>query len=90
MYDGTLELRWSLVKSERLKRTRGASFEELVRSKLIAVKRPPTRRHQDLMLFEYKGCLWVVPLVQDAHGLFLKTLYPSRKYTALCRRGELR
>ena len=83
-------LRWSLLKSERLKRTRGLSFEELVQSKLVAVKRHPTRPLQDIMLFEYKGYIWVVPCVRSGNELFLKTLYPSRRYTKLYKRGELR
>ena len=84
------ELRWNLLKSERLKKTRGASFEELIQSKLIAVKRHPKRIHQDIMLFEYHGYIWVVPFVVTGDGIFLKTLYPSRKYTKRYRRGELR
>ncbi len=39
------ELRWSLLKSERLKKSRGASFEEIIQSKLIGVKRHPTKHH---------------------------------------------
>jgi len=35
------ELQWSLLKSERLKRTRGASFEDLLQSRLVAVVRHP-------------------------------------------------
>ncbi len=83
------DVRWNLLKSERLKKTRGASFEELIQSKLVAVKRHPKRTHQDIMLFEHHGYIWVVPFVVTAHEVFLKTLYPSRKYTKLYRRGEL-
>ena len=82
-------VRWSLVKSERLKRTRGASFEDLIQSKLLAVKRHPTKAHQNIMLFEYQGYVWVVPYVADENEIFLKTLYPSRKYTKLHRKGGL-
>ena len=84
------EIRWNLLKSERLKRTRGVSFEEIIQSKLIAVKKHPKKTHQDLMLFEYKGYIWVVPYVETEQEIFLKTLYPSRSYTKLHRRGEVR
>jgi len=83
------DLRWSLLKSERLKRTRGASFEELVQSRLIAVKRHPAKGHQNIMLFEFRGYVWVVPYVLNESQIFLKTLYPSRKYTKLYKRGAL-
>ena len=82
------ELRWSLLKSERLKRTRGVSFEELIQARLVAVKEHPTRAHQQIMLFDHRGYIWVVPFVMQGEELFLKTLYPSRKYTKLHRRGE--
>ena len=84
------ELRWDLLKSGRLKQTRGASFEEIVQSKLLGVKRHPRKEHQSIMLFEHKGYIWVVPFVDTEHEIFLKTLYPSRKYTKASKRGELR
>lgn len=40
------------------------------------------------MLFEYKGQIWVVPYAAEGEDIFLKTLYPSRKYTKLYQRGE--
>lgn len=83
------DVRWNLLKSVRFKRTRGASFEELVQSKLIAVKRHPTKAHQHIMLFEHRRYIWVVPCVVTEHESFLKTLYPSRKYTKLYKRGGL-
>ena len=30
-------VKWSLLKSERLKKVRGVSFEEIIRAKLVAV-----------------------------------------------------
>ena len=83
------EIRWDLLKSERLKKTRGASFEDILKARLIAVRRHPTRVHQDILLFDYKGYLWVVPYVESGDHLFLKTLFPSRKYTKLYRRGKV-
>ena len=77
------EIRWNLLKSERLKKTRGVSFEEILRTKLVAVKRHPKKLHQNVMLFEYKGYIWVVPFVEDEGDFFLKTLYPSRQITKI-------
>ncbi len=83
-------VRWNPLKSRRLKRTRGVSFEELMFARLVAVKQHPSRAQQRLMLFEHAGYIWVVPFVETEQELFLKTLFPSRKYTALYRKGELR
>ncbi len=83
------ELRWNLLKSERLKRTRGVSFEELIQSRLIAVKQHPGRTNQQIMLFEHQGYVWVVPFVEGDDEIFLKTLFPSRKYTQQRKKGRL-
>ena len=79
-------IKWSLVKSERLKKTRGVSFEEIISAKLIAVKEHPKKDKQNIMLFFLKRYIWVVPYVEDSDTIFLKTLYPSRKYTKIYRR----
>jgi len=84
-----IEIRWNLLKSERLKKTRGASFEDLLESNLIAVRRHPKKAYQKIMLFEYGGYIWVVPYVQSGNEIFLKTLYPSRKFTGMYERGEM-
>jgi hypothetical protein len=52
------ETRWSLLKSERLKRTRGISFEEIISAKLVGIKKHPSRKNQNVMLFEYKRYIY--------------------------------
>ncbi|MBI2119888.1 MAG: toxin [Elusimicrobia bacterium] len=83
------EIRWDLTKSERLKKIRGVSFEEIIQTKFIAALKHPKKLHQNIMLFEHKNYIWVVPYVEDTNGIFLKTLFPSRKYTKIYRRGGL-
>lgn len=83
------EIRWSSLKSERLKRARGASFEDIINSKLVAVKQHPKKEHQNIMLFLHKNYIWVVPYIEEETGFFLKTLFPSRKYTKMYKKGEL-
>jgi hypothetical protein len=78
-----------LLKNERLKRTRGVSFEEILGSELIGVKKHPTRKNQNIMLFKHKGYIWVVPYIVEGDHIFLKTLFPSRKYTRECRRRKI-
>ena len=84
------DIRWSQLKSERLKKTRGASFEEIISSELISVKCHPKRADQNIMLFKYKGYIWIVPYIEEKNYIFLKTLYPSRKFTKLYKKGELK
>jgi hypothetical protein len=84
------DIKWNELKSERLKKTRGASFEDILKGKLLGVKKHPAKKHQDIMLFEYRKYIWLVPFVREKNGnIFLKTLYPSRKYTKLYKDGKL-
>lgn len=82
-------IRWALSKSEELKRQRGVSFEEIVRARLVAIVEHPSRMHQSLLLFEHNSYIWVVPFVVQGDEVFLKTLFPSRKYTKKWKKGEL-
>ena len=77
------DIRWNLLKNESLKKTRGVSFDDLVNSKLIKILRNPNRDNQQIMLFEFKEYIWVVPFIEEDTYYFLKTLFPSRKYTKL-------
>lgn len=83
------KLRWSASKSAELKLKRGVAFEEIVLADLIAVRTHPTRPNQWIFLFRLDDYIWAVPFVPDDDGIFLKTLYRSRKYTKLWRRGGL-
>jgi len=80
------EFRWDPLKSERLKRTRGVSFEEIITGKLIDFRDSHNREDQKMLLYEYKNYIWLVPCVVKGNELFLKTLYPSRKFTKIYRR----
>ena len=65
------------------------SFEEILGARLIGIKRHSSREKQNIMLFKYKRYIWIVPYVEDKETIFLKTLYPSRKYTKLYREDLL-
>ena len=79
-------IRWDKTKSERLKRTRGVSFEEISKAELVDIKDHPSRPNQKLMLFDYKGYIWLVPFVETDTEIFFKTLYQSRQYTKMFRK----
>ncbi|MBI4707305.1 MAG: toxin [Candidatus Omnitrophica bacterium] len=82
------QIRWSQLKSARLKRTRGVSFEEIIDSKLLGILEHPSRKEQQILIYDYKGYIWAVPFIIDEYGIFLKTLYPSRKYYKFYKRGD--
>ncbi len=82
------EFRWSALKSQRLKMVRGVSFEEINEAQVIDMRAHPSRPRQKLLFFYLKNYVWLVPCVEEEGYIFLKTLYPSHKFTQLYRKGE--
>ncbi len=83
------EINWDPLKSQRLKQVRGVSFEEISGARVVDIKDHPSRANQKLMLYDYKGYICLVPFVETETEIFLKTLYPSRQYTRMYRRGDI-
>ena len=77
------------MKSERLKKTRGVSFEEIIGAEMVDIRLNEKRVSQNIMIFRYREYIWAVPYVEAEDHIFLKTLYPSRKYTKLYKMGRL-
>ncbi len=75
------EIHWSEVKNQRLKKTRGVSFQNILEGRVIEIVVHPSREKQRIALIAYKQYIWVVPFIEQGRKVFLKTLYPSRKYT---------
>ena len=73
------EIRWNLLKSKRLKKVRGVSFEEIIKAKFLGIREHPVRMNQKILVYEHKGYVWAVPFVMESETMFLKTIYPSRK-----------
>ena len=84
------KIKWDEDKNKILKEERGVSFEEILNSTFIGAEKHRTRKDQIVLLYEYKKYIWVVPCVVEGEYIFLKTMFPSRKYTRLLRskRGE--
>ena len=80
-------IRWNRTKSIRLKRIRGVSFEEVFDGQLLDICEHPVHKDQQILIFDYRGYIWAAPFVIDEQGIFLKTLYPSRKYRKLYKKG---
>ena len=83
---------WDDEKNERLKRTRGVSFEEMViaiedGNVVDVLQHPNADRYPNQLVYlvEYKDYVFAVPFLRDSESqeIVLKTIYPSRKYTRL-------
>jgi len=78
---------WNPTKSARLKRIRGASFEEILsHGEFLDIRDNPGRIEQKMLIFEYRGHIWALPCVIEGQEIFLKTLYRSRKYQKIYRK----
>ena len=85
-------IKWDLKKSAWLKASserRGVGFEECVvlieAGQILDSIDNPSSNHPDQKTFvlEIGGYAYLVPYVETDEEIFLKTVYPSRKLTAI-------
>ena len=78
-------LNWDSEKSKLLKRERGITFEEIAylieSGKIIGIEENKGRPNQKIYILEIDNYAFVVPFVENDYEIFLKTAFPSRKYT---------
>jgi hypothetical protein len=83
-----MEILWDIKKNELLKELRGVSFEEIV----VAVEsdeiidffvHPDESKYPNQVIFLVfiRDYIYAVPAAISTDEIFLKTIYPSRKYT---------
>ena len=78
-------LNWNLYKNENLKAKRGISFEQIAflieSGHILDIQENPKRPNQKIYILEIEGYAVIVPFVEEGNEIFLKTAFPSRKYT---------
>ena len=78
-------LNWSPEKNKILMAERGICFEEIAylieAGKILAVEENPGHPNQRIYILEMEGYAVIVPFVETENEIFLKTAFPSRKYT---------
>jgi len=78
-------LNWSSEKNEILKTKRGISFEEIAylieSGRILGIEENSGRPNQKIYILEIEGYAVIVPFVETDNEIFLKTAFPSRKYT---------
>ena len=84
----TKPFRWDNNKNEQLIHERGVSFEQITvavenGNLLQVVQHPNSEKYpkQKVMIVKIDGYAYLVPFVEEADYLFLKTIIPSRKAT---------
>ena len=80
-------LNWDREKNEMLKIKRGISFEEVALSiesgNILGIEENQNRPNQKIYILEIYNYAFIVPFVESENEIFLKTIFPSRKYTKL-------
>ncbi|MDX9801799.1 MAG: toxin [Spirochaetia bacterium] len=82
---------WNDEKNNYLKSTRGIGFERIVVAieeghLLNVLENPDKKKYMDqlILIVEIEKYAFCVPFVSEKSGdFFLKTIYPSRKYTKM-------
>jgi uncharacterized DUF497 family protein len=80
---------WNEEKNSKLKAERGISFEDvelaIIEDRILDILEHPNKDkypNQKLLIVEIDNYAYVVPYVEEMNGnIFLKTIFPSRKYT---------
>lgn len=86
---------WEESKNDQLREERGVSFEHVVQAiesgnVLTILEHPNQAKYsgQRLYIIDIEGYAHVVPFVDREKTRFLKTIFPSRKYTRIYLREE--
>jgi len=78
-------LNWNPEKNELLKCKRGLSFEEIAylieSGQILGIEENPGHSNQKIYIIEVDQYAVVVPFVETEEDIFLKTAFPSRKYS---------
>ena len=79
---------WNWQKSLMLRSSRGIGFEEVVNAinegyVLAVIKHPNSQkyRNQKIYIIKFDNYVYCIPFTESKETYFLKTIYPSRKYT---------
>ncbi len=81
---------WDEDKNRLLKHERGVSFEQVVfcieKGKLLDIIEHPNQekyKEQRCYVVDIENYVFIVPYVESEQSIFLKTIFPSRKYTKM-------
>jgi uncharacterized DUF497 family protein len=82
------KLNWNDDKNTSLKKERNISFDEVAEKILIGeifddILHPNKEKYSNQRIFviEIRKYIYLVPYIENTEEIFLKTIYPSRKFT---------
>jgi len=80
-----MQILWDIEKNRKLIAERGLSLETfaslILEKKYLAILKNPSRADQRIFVIPFQKYTYVVPFIVDkSQNIFLKTVFPSRKY----------
>ena len=85
---------WDEDKNKELQTKRGISFEQVIveinsGNLLDVIKHPNQKKYSNQLMYIVRSgdYVYLIPFVQDKERIFLKTIYPSRKFKKLYEKG---
>ncbi|OGU37842.1 MAG: toxin [Ignavibacteria bacterium GWB2_35_12] len=89
------KLRWNKEKNEILKKKRNISFEVVAdfisKGNIIDDIVHPNKtkfQNQKIFIVDVNNYIYLIPYIETKDEIFLKTIYPSRKFTQLYLYGD--
>lgn len=83
-------IKWNIEKSKLLKLERNISFEDIEDKLKIGdiiddIFNPNNEKYinQRIFVIEVRNYIYLVPYIENENEIFLKTIYPSRKFTKI-------
>jgi hypothetical protein len=83
-------IKWNTDKNEALKLERNISFEDIEDKLKIGdiiddIINPNNEKYfnQRIFIIEVKNYIYLVPYIENENEIFLKTIYPCRKFTKI-------
>jgi len=78
---------WDNEKNDKLKKTRNICFEDMViaieKGNILDILENPSKKYkyQIIIVVNFENYAYAVPAIKTEEEYFLKTIFPSRKYT---------
>ena len=77
------KIEWNEEKNRLLMLTRGVCFEYFIddiRNKNYIISQKKSRPNQKIFVVRFDNYPFCIPFVEDEEKIFLKTIYPDRKF----------
>ena len=74
---------WNSEKNEQIKKTRWVCFEDVLNSEILDDLEHPNKEkypNQRIMIISINWYPYICPYVENEKEIFLKTLFPDRRY----------